>query len=113
MAEYLEHERSSPPLVVAQIETATTDDPLEQILAAGPDVAFVGTADLRADVGLDQAAYEARVEEIASAAQAAGVVLGAFGLDDPRVAYDVVASDLALLHAGAASAVSARRELRG
>jgi 4-hydroxy-2-oxoheptanedioate aldolase len=109
MADYLAAERDTPPLVVAQIETATTDDPLAEILAAGPDVAFIGTADLRADVGLDQAAWEARVEEIAAAAEAAGVVLGAFGLDDRRVAYDLVTSDLALLRAGALAAVEKPR----
>jgi 4-hydroxy-2-oxoheptanedioate aldolase len=113
MGDYLDAERRSPPLLVAQIETATTDDPLEEILAAGPDIAFIGTADLRADVGLDEAAHRERIEEIAGAAEKAGVPLGAFDLDDPRVSYEVVTSDLALLRAGAATAVSARRKSRG
>lgn len=113
MGEYLDAERGSPPLVVAQIETATTDDSLEEILATSPDVVFIGTADLRADVGLDEAAYEARVDEIASAAQAEGIILGAFALNDPRVSYHLLTSDLALLRAGAAAAVSARRDDRG
>jgi 4-hydroxy-2-oxoheptanedioate aldolase len=105
MADYLGAERSSPPLVVAQIETATTDDPLEEILAAAPDVAFIGTADLRADVGLDQGAYERRVEEIVEATVSTDVVLGAFGLEDPRVTYRLITSDLTLLRTGAATAV--------
>jgi 4-hydroxy-2-oxoheptanedioate aldolase len=109
MAEYLESERRAPPLVVAQIETATTDDPLEEILAARPDVAFIGTADLRADLGLDNDSYERRIEEIASATVDAGVVLGAFDLDDPRVTYRLIASDLAVLSSGLRSTVSAAR----
>jgi 4-hydroxy-2-oxoheptanedioate aldolase len=109
MAEYLEAERRTPPLVVAQIETATTDDPLDEILAAGPDVAFIGTADLRADVGLDAGAYEERVREIIDEVEAAGVVLGAFGLDDPRVTYRLISSDLAVLRSGAAGSLGEAR----
>jgi hypothetical protein len=37
------------------------------------------------------------VEEIAAAVTEAGIALGAFGLDDDRVSYDLVSSDLALL----------------
>jgi 4-hydroxy-2-oxoheptanedioate aldolase len=84
------------PLVVAQIETATTDDPLEKILAAGADVAFVGVTDLTVDLGLDADRVEARIAEIAAAADAAGVVLGGFGAD-ARWRYAVASSDLALL----------------
>jgi hypothetical protein len=40
-----------------------------------------------------------RVEAIAAAAGSAGVELGGFGLDDPRVTYDVSGSDVALLRA--------------
>jgi 4-hydroxy-2-oxoheptanedioate aldolase len=85
-----------PPLVVAQLETATTDDPLETILAAGVDVAFVGITDLSVDLGLDAERVEARVAEIAAAASAADVVLGGFGADE-RWRYAVASSDLALL----------------
>lgn len=109
MGDYLASQRESPPLVVAQIETAETDDSLEQIIAAEPDVVFIGTADLRADVGLDDAAYRARVAEIADAVEAAGAVLGAIALDDPRVRFRVLSSDLALLRAGTAAAVAAER----
>lgn len=97
LAGYLAARRADPPLLVAQIETATTDDPLDEILAAGADVAFVGTQDLAVDLGLDAARVRLRVAEIADAAERAGVTLGAFGLDDARVAYDVVGSDVALL----------------
>lgn len=97
LAEYTEAARVRRPLVVAQLETADTDDPLRAIFAAGPDVAFVGTTDLAVDVGLDHDRLDARIREIADAAVAAGVVLGGFGLDDPRVRYDLVSSDLALL----------------
>jgi 4-hydroxy-2-oxoheptanedioate aldolase len=110
MGEYLQREEASPPLVVAQIETAQTDDPLAEIVAAGPDVVFIGTADLRADVGLDEDAFRERVAEISDAVATAGVALGAIGLEDPRITYRVLSSDLALLHSAAAGAVRAARE---
>ena len=99
LAEYLEAQAASPPELVVQIETDTTDDPLEEILAAGVDVAFIGTTDLSVDVGLDAARVRERVEAIAAAADRAGVELGGFGLDDARVTYDISGSDIALLRA--------------
>jgi len=102
LAEYLA--AVDKPLVVAQIETAETDDPLDELMAAGPDVAFIGTTDLSVDLGLDASRVRARVEEIAEAAAAAGVALGAFALDDERVGYRLVNSDLALLRAAVANA---------
>lgn len=104
VARYLA-ERAAP-LVVAQIETAETDDDLDAILAAGADVAFVGLLDLGVDLGLDRARVKARVEEIAAAADRCGVALGGFGLDDPRVRYDVASSDVALLRHGLDQLVS-------
>jgi 4-hydroxy-2-oxoheptanedioate aldolase len=96
---YLAAQREQPAWLVAQIETATTDDPLDDVVAAGIDVAFVGTTDLLVDVSLDRAALAARVEEIADAADRAGVTLGAFGVDDPRVTFDIAGSDVSLLRA--------------
>lgn len=104
LPEYLAQQAGDPPQLIAQIETAATDDPLEEILAAGPDVVFIGTTDLSVALELDRARIDARVEEIAAAAEAAGVELGAFGLDDERVTYELVGSDVALL-------ASAMREL--
>lgn len=104
LREYLRRQHERPPLVVAQIETAQTDDPLDDIMAAGPDVAFLGLTDLSVDLGLDDARVRARVEEVAGAAQRAGVPLGAFGLDDSRVVYDLVSSDISLLRAAVADA---------
>jgi 2-keto-3-deoxy-L-rhamnonate aldolase RhmA len=97
LPDYLRSSADAPPAVVAQIETATTDDPLDQILAARPDVAFIGITDLTVDMGLDAERVRERVDQIAEAAEAADVTVGAFGIDDPRVRYDVVTSDLALL----------------
>jgi len=105
LEEYLAAARANPPELVAQIETAETDDPLEDILGAGVDVAFVGATDLAVDLGLDAARVRERIEGIAAAAEAAGVELGGFGLDDPRVTYDVSGSDLALLRAAVADHV--------
>jgi 4-hydroxy-2-oxoheptanedioate aldolase len=99
LADYLEGEGLSPPELVVQIETANTDDPLRDVLAAGAHVAFVGTTDLSVDMGLDPARVRERVEAIAAAAAHAGVELGGFALDHPDVTYDVSGSDVALLHA--------------
>ncbi|MHB1537850.1 MAG: aldolase/citrate lyase family protein [Solirubrobacteraceae bacterium] len=110
MREYLDAERARPPLLVAQIETASTRDPLAAILAAAPDVAFVGTADLGADLQLDQHAIERRVQEIAGEALAAKVALGGIGLSDPRVRYRVLGADLSLLRASTAGVLTAERE---
>jgi 4-hydroxy-2-oxoheptanedioate aldolase len=97
LADYLEAQALSPPELVVQIETAETDDPLQDVLAAGADVAFVGTTDLSVDLGLDPGRLRARVEAIATAADAAGVELGGFALEHPDVTYDVSGSDVALL----------------
>jgi 4-hydroxy-2-oxoheptanedioate aldolase len=104
LADYLARAAAEAPLVVAQIETAATDDPMEEILAERPDVVFLGLTDLTVDLGLDHSRVRARVEEIAAAAERAGVPLGAFGLDDPRVVYHLVSSDLTLLRAAVADA---------
>jgi 4-hydroxy-2-oxoheptanedioate aldolase len=104
LADYLARQAAEPPLLVAQIETARTQDPLDEILAERPDVVFVGMTDLSVDLGLDASRVRARVEEIADAAERAAVPLGAFGLDDPRVVYHLVASDLTLLRAAVVDA---------
>jgi 4-hydroxy-2-oxoheptanedioate aldolase len=102
--EYIRSQRLSPPELVVQIETADTDDPLAEVLAAGADVAFVGTTDLAVDLGLDSARVAERVQAIAAAAAAAGVGLGGFALDHADVTYDVRGSDAALLRAAVALA---------
>jgi 4-hydroxy-2-oxoheptanedioate aldolase len=91
------------PLIVAQIETMTTDDPLEEILRARPDVAFVGVTDITVDAGLDRARAQGRVDEILAAAAAADVASGGFG-DDERFRYAVVSSDVSLLQQAVAVA---------
>jgi 4-hydroxy-2-oxoheptanedioate aldolase len=92
------------PLLVAQIETAETDDPLDEVLAAGPDVAFIGVTDLAVDLGLDDERLGRRIQEIRVAAQRADVVLGGFGMRDPDVRYCIDSSDLALLRTAMAHA---------
>jgi 2-keto-3-deoxy-L-rhamnonate aldolase RhmA len=96
LADYLATQDPGP-LVVAQIETAETDNSLDEIAAAGPDVLFIGAMDLTVDCGLDENHVRARIDEIAAAADRAGIALGGFGLDDPRVRYDAVTTDLGLL----------------
>ena len=84
------------PLLVVQIEDLTTDDPLEEILSAGADVAFVGTADLAAAAGFDGARVAARIVEIAVAAAAAGIPFGGFRLDREDARYRIAHSDVSM-----------------
>jgi 2-keto-3-deoxy-L-rhamnonate aldolase RhmA len=102
LADYVA-EQGDGPLVVAQIETAETEDPLEDIVEARPDVLFVGVVDLTVDLGLDADRVRDRVDEIASAAGAAGIPLGSYALADERVRYDLVASDLGLVQKAVAA----------
>jgi 4-hydroxy-2-oxoheptanedioate aldolase len=119
LAAYLERQAAAPPLVVGQIETAKTDDPLASLLP-GLDVAFIGTTDLSVDLGrpglLDDERVRARVAEIAAAASAAGVALGAWTASVPALAalaqpvrYALIGSDMQLLRAGATALVAAAR----
>jgi len=115
---YLAGEEAEPPLVIGQIETATTDDTLGE-LAAGLDVVFLGTTDLSVDLGLpgelSAAPVRARMEEVAAAASAEGVRLGGFAGDAAGVAalrrlgasYLLVGSDLAALSSGISSLAAA------
>lgn len=91
-----------PPLVVIQIETRETDDPLAALAAAGADVIFLGLTDLLVDCGLDDAAAAIRADEIGAAAAAADVTLGGFGRDE-RFRYTVISSDVALLREAVSS----------
>jgi 4-hydroxy-2-oxoheptanedioate aldolase len=84
------------PLLVVQLETRDTDDALDDICAAGADVVFLGLTDLLVDCALDEDAARARADEIAAAAERAGVMLGGFGREE-RFRYSVVSSDVALL----------------
>jgi len=89
------------PLVVAQIELALAPSAYASILAASPDVAFVGTTDLLVDCGLDAERSAQHVEQIATAAREADVVLGGFALADrDDVRYLIGASDMSLLSSG-------------
>jgi 4-hydroxy-2-oxoheptanedioate aldolase len=116
---YLERSKGGP-LLVGQIETATTVDPLADLLS-GLDVAFVGTTDLSVDLGrpglLDDERVRARVADIAAAAEHASVALGAWvasadalsTLHGLPLRYVVVGSDLQLLRAGVANTLAASR----
>ncbi|MFL5796859.1 MAG: aldolase/citrate lyase family protein [Actinomycetota bacterium] len=95
--------RGDHPLLVGQIETADTDDPLKEICGAGLDVAFAGVTDLEVGLGFDRDRLATRVAEIADAAAAAGIAFGAFAATPeavPRDArYVALSSDVSLLRA--------------
>ncbi|HEU5152507.1 MAG TPA: aldolase/citrate lyase family protein [Iamia sp.] len=120
LADHIAAEAAAPPLCIGQIETATTDDPLAEVVAP-LDVAFLGTTDLTVDLGvpgqLAADVVRARVAEVAAAAATAGIALGAFAGTAEEVAavtasgarYVVASSDLALLGGAMAGVVSASR----
>jgi 4-hydroxy-2-oxoheptanedioate aldolase len=98
------------PLVVAQIESALDAQTYASILAAAPDVAFIGTTDLLVDCGLDAERSAQHIERIALAARAAGVTLGGFALGEHAdVKYLIGASDVSMLGAGIRAAAPAHR----
>jgi 4-hydroxy-2-oxoheptanedioate aldolase len=105
--------QAAPPLLVGQIESAETDDPLDAILEAGLDVAFIGAVDLLVELGFDKEALAARTDEIRKAAVAAGVTLGAYAAgasDIPEGArYVALSSDLALLQAASKTTLAETR----
>lgn len=102
-----------PPLLVGQIETTETDDPLETVLGAGLDVAFIGSTDLLVDLRFDRQAHRDRVTEIAQAARNAGVTLGQFAAnpDDvlPEARYIALSTDVSLLRQAAADLLARAR----
>jgi 4-hydroxy-2-oxoheptanedioate aldolase len=93
------------PLVVVQLETAEEPDAYRRIVAARPDVAFVGMADLRVDSGFDAARLAANVAAIRAACVGEGVVFGGVELaEDPAARYLAVSNDISMLKAGMAAA---------
>ena len=119
LARYLELSKAFP-LLVGQIETATTDDPLD-LLVRGLDAAFIGTTDLSVDLGrpgqFEDPLVRSRVSEVARAASNADVALGAWVPNVESVAalgaslrYVLIASDVQLLRGGLSTALAAARK---
>jgi 4-hydroxy-2-oxoheptanedioate aldolase len=80
LSAYLD-EQADGPLLVAQLETADTDDELETLIAPPLDVAFIGTVDLSVSMGvpgadIDDPRLARRIGAIRDAAARAGVTLG-------------------------------------
>lgn len=119
LAQYLERSKAFP-VLVGQIETATNDDPLDEILR-GLDCAFLGTTDLSVDIGrpgkLDDDLVKRRVAEISGAAAKASVPMGAWvanaeqlaTLKAPALRYVLVGSDVQFMRAGLTSVLAATR----
>ncbi len=120
LAQYLEKSKQFP-LLVGQIETASTVDPLPDLMR-GLDAAFIGTTDLSVDLGrpgmLDDPRFTARVVEIAAAASRADIAVGAWvpnadalaKLGDAHLRYVLVGSDLQSLRHGLSLVPSAARK---
>lgn len=107
LRQFLQDEAESPPLLVGQIETASTE-PLEKILP-GLDACFVGCTDLSLDLGMpDPDVVRAAIGDIAAASRAAGIAFGGWapsvdataGLGLDAADYLVVGSDVQILAAG-------------
>lgn len=121
LIEFLQDAHDHPPILVGQIESATTDDELEDVVA-GLDVVFIGPTDLAADMGLPGAAghpqVATRMRDIAAAAAAVGSVLGGWAASATDAGallalgarYLVVASDVQLLSQAMRQAVATCRE---
>lgn len=141
LAAYLSAEAACPPILVAQIETATTIDPLPSLLR-GVDVTFIGTTDLTVSLaalerppaasgapaagagaaGVDASSrLAARVAEIAEAARTTGSVLGGWlaTADAAQLTrfgldtagYLLVGSDLQMLASGLGATAAAAQQL--
>jgi 4-hydroxy-2-oxoheptanedioate aldolase len=120
LAQYLADSAANPPLVVGQIETARTEDPLDEIVPH-LDVAFLGTTDLSVDLGapgdLEHPAVKERVGQVTAAASQAGVRLGGFAagpaaltyLRSEGATYVVLGSDMQALQKGLATFAAAEK----
>jgi 4-hydroxy-2-oxoheptanedioate aldolase len=118
LAQYLARSAANPPLLVGQIETATTEDPLGDIVP-DLDVVFIGTTDLSVDVGapgdLEDPVVKERIRQVAEAAEHAGVRLGGFApgpaalssLRSAGASYLVLGSDMQALQKGLATFAAA------
>ncbi len=123
LREYLDGEANDPPLLIGQIETATTDDPLAEIIRGGLDVVFLGTTDLSADLGapgaLDDPRVVERMKEVARAAADSRTSLGGFAANSASYAalgalgstYTVISSDVQALKEGLGALARAGNDL--
>ncbi|HEY2296391.1 MAG TPA: aldolase/citrate lyase family protein [Jatrophihabitans sp.] len=104
LRDYLHGEADEPPILVGQIETASTD-PFDRLLV-GLDVCFVGTTDLSVDLG--DAPVADAVAGIAKGARDAAIAFGGWAASVPAAVdlglgdatYLVIGSDLQILAAG-------------
>jgi 4-hydroxy-2-oxoheptanedioate aldolase len=100
----------APPLLVGQIETVDSVDPLEEIAKAGLDVLFVGVTDLTVDAGFDRDQVALRMAAVHRVACDLGVAMGAFAPNPASIPanarYVALSSDLAILRVAAAKARS-------
>ena len=102
-----------PPLIVGQIETADTIDPIPDILRSGLDVAFLGMTDLTVDFGFDDEKVRQRVQEVTTEASLADVALGTFAARPDRIPeqadYVAVSSDVTIFTEALSRTMAAAR----
>jgi len=122
LGRYLELSKAFP-ILVGQIETASTDDRLDDVVR-GLDAAFIGSTDLSVDVGkpgqLDDPIVRAPTEIGLLLGTGAGAALGAWVPNAEALAalgasvrYILMGSDVQQLRAGLSSALAAARKALG
>ncbi|WP_150460317.1 HpcH/HpaI aldolase family protein [Nesterenkonia ebinurensis] len=68
--------RSEPPLLIGQLESAETEDPLEKIMGSGLDGVFIGAEDLEVSCRASGIVTSERTEDIISTAESLGISWG-------------------------------------
>jgi 4-hydroxy-2-oxoheptanedioate aldolase len=111
LAEYVADELEAPPVLIGQIETAKTVDPLDELARPPLDAVFIGTADLSVSLNhpgeMSHPAMRTRLEAIAETCRAADLPLGAYAgsaeaipaLVGTGVSYVALGADLSMLFA--------------
>ncbi|TXN28934.1 aldolase/citrate lyase family protein [Lacisediminihabitans profunda] len=97
LADYVSVAADSPPILVVQIETAHTVDPVASIIGAGADVVFIGSVDLTVSLDFDANEIRERERAIREAAVGEGALLGGMAGADTAWDYTIVGSDLSVL----------------
>lgn len=108
LGEYGAEQAADPPIIVAQFETEDTEDPIEEIIAAGVDVAFIGGLDLAHAMSSDPRSRACRIASIADAAERTGTILGGAGVNESRLRYIANHTDIGVLNLGAEAALTSQ-----
>jgi 2-keto-3-deoxy-L-rhamnonate aldolase RhmA len=125
LEQYIADQHAEPPVLVGQIETGSTDDPLSLLASAPLDALFIGTTDLSVSLGhpgkADHPAMVERIAAVVSACRHNELPVGAFAaspeaLMDLRgrgVSFAALGADLGMLAVAMRRNARAAKELIG